>query len=64
MSEWIPTATLEFRTVESVVLEGGGHPLVLYQKWTMRNEDGAVKFQWRPVSGQGLALPQGPLETM
>lgn len=61
MSVWIPTAMLEFRTVESVALSGGGHPSCLYQKWTLRTEQGDVKFQWRPVPGQGLPLRQGPL---
>ncbi len=26
---------------------------VLWQQWSMRNAHNAVKFQWRPVRGQG-----------
>lgn len=55
MSNWIPTAAIEYRPTADA------NVIALYQKWTMVSDQGEVKFQWRPVPGQRMALPQGPL---
>lgn len=61
MSEWIPTSRLEFRKIKVQDGDKEVAVLALYQRWTMSNHHGEVKFQWRPVPGQGITAPQGPM---